>query len=87
MIRHIELLIRRNHPTRRLSARAIFNMLGLNAGTTTVKLALKDLGYRHCIARRRLFLKKKDRKRRLQFAKRHAHLTVEVGDRIYLRMR
>src|SRR5438046_338938 len=57
--RHIELLIRRNHTTHRLSARAVINTLGLNVGLTTVKLALEDLGYRQCIARRRPFLKKK----------------------------
>jgi len=75
--RHIEVLIHKDYTSRRLSLRRIIQDLGLNVCESTVKLALKDLGYHHCIARRHPFLKKKDRKRRLQFARRHAHLTVE----------
>ena len=51
--------------------------LQLNVHTNTLKHHLKDLGYNYRIARHRFFLKTLDRKRRLQFAQHHAHLTVE----------
>jgi hypothetical protein len=60
-----------------LSASAIIRDLQLDVHPNTLKHHLMDLGYNHRIARRRPFLKKLDRKRRLQFAKRHVHLTVE----------
>jgi hypothetical protein len=66
-----------NHESRRLSVMSILRNLQLDVHPDTLKLALKDLGYNHRIARRRPFLKKLDRKRRLQFARRHAHFTVE----------
>src|SRR5579871_5258048 len=69
--------ITRNHQSRRLSALSIIRDLQLNIHPNTLKHTLKDLGYNHCIARRRPFLKKVDRKRHLQFANRHAHLTIE----------
>jgi len=75
--RQIEFHIHRNFASRRLSVHTIIKNLQLESSKTTVKLALKDLGYYHRIARRRPFLKKIDRQRRLQFAKRHRHLTVD----------
>jgi len=75
--RQIVFHITRNHRTRRLSIFFIIKDLQLDVSPTTLKLGLKDLGYYHRIARRRPFLKNLDRKRRLQFAKRHAHWTVE----------
>jgi transposase len=75
--RQIVFHITRNHQSRRLSASAIIRDLQLDVHPNTLKHHLKDLGYNHRIARRRPFLKKLDRKRRLQFAKRHVHLTVE----------
>src|SRR5579859_7666294 len=75
--RQIEYHIHRNHSTRRLSAIQIIRDLQLKVSETTLKFALRDIGYTHCIARQRPFLKKYDRKRRLQFAKNHAHLTVD----------
>src|SRR5436853_5164096 len=75
--RQIIFHITRNHQSRRLSALSIIRDLQLNIHPNTLKHTLKDLGYNHCIARRRPFLKKVDWKRRLQFAKRHAHLTIE----------
>jgi hypothetical protein len=56
---------------------SIIRNLQLDAHPDTLKLALKDLGYNHGIARRRPFLKKLDRKCCLQFARHHAHFTVE----------
>jgi transposase len=75
--RQIVFHITRNHESRRLSVMSIIRNLQLDVHPDTLKFALKDLGYNHRIARRRPFLKKLDRKRRLQFAKRHAHFTVE----------
>jgi len=75
--RQIVFHITRNHQSRRLSTFSIISDLQLNIHPNTLKYALKDLGYNHCIARRRPFLKKLDRKRRLQFAKRHARFTVD----------
>jgi transposase len=75
--RQIVLHITRNHKSRRLSVASIIKDLQLEASPSTLKRTLKGLGYNHRIARRRPFLKKLDRKRRLQFARRHAHFTVE----------
>jgi transposase len=75
--RQIVLHITKNHQSRRLSVQSIIQDLQLDIGITQLKCTLKNLGYYHRIARRRPFLKNIDRKRRLQFAKRHAHLTVE----------
>ena len=60
-----------------MSAKSIIYDLQLEVYESIVKLALKDLGYRHCIARRWIYLTKKNRKRHLQFARRYRHLTVE----------
>lgn len=75
--RQIVFHITRNHQSRRLSVSSIIRDLQLQVHPNTLKQTLKSLGYNHRIARRRPFLKKLDRKRRLQFAKRHAHLTVD----------
>jgi transposase len=75
--RQIVLHITKNHESRRLSTFSIISDLQLPIGITSLKETLKDLGYNHRIAQRHPFLKKLDRKRRLQFAKRHAHLTFD----------
>jgi transposase len=75
--RQIVMHITRNHESRRLSLMSIIHDLQLEVSDRTLKRTLKSLGYNHRIARRRPFLKKLDRKRRLQFAKRHAHFTIE----------
>ena len=56
---------------------SIIQDLQLDIGITQLKHTLKDLGYNHRMARCRPFLKKLDRKRRFQFANRHAHFMVE----------
>ena len=56
---------------------SIIQDLQLDTSITRLKCTLNDLGYNYRIARCWPFLKKLDRKRRLQFAKRHAHFTVE----------
>jgi len=75
--RRIVLHITKNHQSRRVSIISIIQDLQLDIGISQLKCTLKDLGYNHRIARYRPFLKKLDRKRRLQFAKRHAHFTVD----------
>jgi transposase len=75
--RQIVFHITKNHKSRRLSAISIIHDLQLDVHPDTLKRTLKSLGYNHRIARRRPFLKKLDRKRRLQFARRHAHFTVD----------
>ena len=75
--RQIVFHITRNHESRRLSVMTIIQDLQLDIGITQLKRTLTDLGYHHRIARRRPFLTKLDRKRRLQFARHHAHFTVE----------
>jgi hypothetical protein len=76
--RQIVFHITKNHKSRRLSVMSIIpRNLQLDIGITQLKVTLKSLGYNQRIARHRPFLKKLDRKRRLQFAKRHAHLRLE----------
>jgi Transposase len=75
--RQIVFHITQNDQSCRLSTPSIIRDLQLEVHPNTLKHTLKDLGYNHRIARRRPFLKKLDRKRHLQFAKHHAHLTVE----------
>lgn len=81
-IRHIEIYIRSNYTTRRVGLRNLIRILQLDCTEKTVHKALNELGYHYKIARRRCFLSKRDRKRRLQFAKRHVHWTAEDWDRI-----
>ena len=80
--RHIEIYVRTNSKTRRTSLRHLIRDLSLNASENTVRKALRELGYDHKVAKRRPFLKKLDRKRRLQYAKRHQHWTVEDWARV-----
>ena len=80
--RQIDLYIRRNATTRRATPESIIKALTLDASPKTVRNALKELGYTHKVAVRRPFLKDRDRKRRLQYAKRHQHWTVEDWKRV-----
>ena len=66
-----------NHESCRLSISSIIRDIQLDVHLTTLKQTLKDLGYNHWMAWCWPFLKKLDRKWCLQFAKRHAHLTME----------
>ena len=76
-IRHFEIYLRRNYSTRRAQIKDLIRIFHLDCTEKTVRKALYDIGYHHTVARRRFFLNKCDRKRWLQFAKRHAHWTVE----------
>ena len=74
---YIKVLIYMDSTSHCLSLRRIIQDLELNVCKSTVKLALKDLGYRHCIALYYSFLEKKNKKRHLQSARHHGHMTVE----------
>ena len=75
--RHIVFHITRNHESCCLSTISIIQDLQLDICITQLKHALKDLGYNHRIAWHWPFLKRFDRKRCLQFARHHAHFTME----------
>src|SRR4030095_1908269 len=51
-------------------------------GSRTLQKYLHQLGYRHCIARRRPFLKDIDKKRRLAYAKKYSSWTEEDWKRV-----
>jgi Transposase len=79
---HIEMYIRTNHSTRRKKLSDIIRTLQLDVSDVMLRKALNEFGYHHRIARRCVFLNKRDRKRRLQFAKRHVHWTAEDWYRV-----
>lgn len=80
--RHIEIYIRTNFKTRRTRLDHLIRDLELGTSENTVRKALRELRYDHKVARRRPFLKNNDRKRRLQYAKRHRNWTVEDWARV-----
>ena len=80
--RHLEIYLRTNKSTRRSNLTQLKKVLNLDVHETTIRRALNDLGYNHRIARHCPFLNKRDRERRLQFAKEHAHWTVEDWGRV-----
>ena len=80
--RQIVLHIRRDSKTRWLSLHQLIKDLQLNALEKTVRNALHDFGYYHKVAKRRPFLKNRDRKCRLQYAKKHKHWTVDDWRRV-----
>ena len=53
------------------------SIFSLDVHENTIRKALEEAGYHHRVARRRPFLNKRDRKRRLKFAKEHKNWTVE----------
>jgi hypothetical protein len=69
--------ITKNYKSCRLSAISIIPDLQLDVHSDTLKQTLKSLGYNHHITRQYPFLKKLDQKRRLQFARKHAHFTMD----------
>jgi transposase len=73
IIRHIRL----NKSTRRLSLSALKRDLHLDVHEHTIRRALQQVGYYHRVARRRPYLNKRDRSRRLKFAKKHRDWTKE----------
>lgn len=80
--RRIEAYVKSCRATRQESPTDIIKALHLNIGRTTLISALFELGYRRCIARRRPLLKDIDLKRRLAFARKYRHFTVEDWKRV-----
>ena len=78
--RHIRQIIRyicTNKSTRRVTLTQLKRIFQLNIHENTIRNALQHAGYHHRVARRRPYLNKRDRKRRLKFAKEHKDWTVE----------
>ena len=69
--------ITRNYQSLRLSALSIIRDLQLQAHLNILIQTLKSLSYNYRIFQHWPFFKKLDYKRRLQFAKRYAHLSVD----------
>jgi hypothetical protein len=82
MLRRIDYHIRKSSITRRQSVDQIIRDLELDVSPKTLIKYLHRLGYRHCIARRRPLLTKRDMQRCLAFAKKFKHYTVEDFKRI-----
>ena len=76
-IHHLERYIHTNTFTHRVTPKRLKSIFSLKLSETTIRRALNALGYNHRVARRRPFLNKRDRKRRLQFAHDHKDWTVE----------
>jgi len=76
-IRQIIRYIRTNKSTRRITLTQLKKLFRLQVHEHTLRTALQKAGYHHRIARRRPYLNKRDRKRRLQFARQHKDWTVE----------
>jgi transposase len=81
-IRQIIRYIRTNKFTRRVTLTRLKNLFHLDVHENTIRNALQEAGYHHRVARRRPYLNKRDRKRRLKFAKEHKNWTVEDWSRV-----
>ena len=76
-MRQIIRYIRTCKKNRRVSLCRLKTMFNLDVHENTIHTALTRAGYLHRIARRRPYLNKRDRQKRLKFAKEHIHWTVE----------
>ena len=76
-MRRIEWHIKTNIEICRQSLAIIINLLHLTIAPHTVQQALHEHGYHFYVVRRHPLLKKIDMKRRLQFAKRWVHLSMQ----------
>ena len=75
--RHIEIYIHLNSQMRRSILLQLKKNLHLDATENIIRKALQELEYDHKVAQRYSFLKNRDRKARLQYAKRHRHWMIE----------
>jgi len=80
--RHLKRFIKTNHQTRRMSAHAIIEQLKLDVSEATLIKTLAELNIFHRVARRRPFLRKLDRQRRLEYARKYKNWTVEDWKRV-----
>ena len=69
--------IQSNKSTQRVTLATLKKDFHLNVHENTLRAALKETGIYHRVARRRPYLNKHDRHRRLKFAKEHKDWTVE----------
>ena len=76
-IRQMIRYLRTSKITRRVPLTRLKKLFSLTVHPNTIKNALKAVGYFHRIARRRPYLNKHDRERRLLFAKAHSSWTIE----------
>ena len=80
--RRINAYVRQCRATRQETPESIIKALNLPIGRTTLISVLHELGYRRYVARRRCLLKDIDYKRRLAFARKYRHFTVEDWKRV-----
>src|SRR5271167_2861908 len=76
-IRQIVRYIRSSESTQRVSLTTLKKDFHLDVHENTLRAALKEAGIYHRVARHRPYLNKRDRCRRLKFAKEHRDWTVE----------
>lgn len=81
-VRQIVRFLRTNRMTRRYGLQQLKKYFKLCVHENTIRNALQEAGYHHRVARRRPYLNKRDRKRRLKFAKEHKDWTVEDWARV-----
>lgn len=81
-LRHLKRFVQENRENRRLSAIQIIKIFKFLICEATLITALTSLSLFHRIARRRPFLKDLDRKRRLAYALKYRHWTVEDWKRV-----
>ena len=81
-MRRIIAHIRINRITRRLTLTQLIRALDLEVHENTLQRVLNEIGYKWRVARRRPFLNKRDRKRRLKFARKHLYWTIEDWSRV-----
>ena len=78
--RHIQQIIRyirTNKSTRRVTLTRLKKIFQLNVHENIIRNALQLADYHHRVARRRSYLNKRDKKRRLKFAKEHKDWMVK----------
>jgi transposase len=81
-IRQIIRYLRTSKFTRRINLCSLKKMFNLTVHENTIHNALVTAGYYHRIARRRPYLNKRDRKRRLIFAKEHVDWPLQQWARV-----
>ena len=81
-IRQLIRYIRTNKSTRRITLTQLKKTFHLPVHENTIRNALQQAGYYHKVAQRRPYLNKRDRKRRLKFAKQHKDWTKEEWARV-----
>ena len=80
--RHIVRYVRRDRTNRREPLADISKDLNLNVHSHTIKHVLEDAGLNHRIERKRSYLTKEQKKKRLEFAHKYIHWTLEDWVRI-----